>query len=191
MFCLKTLIFDNSVFDIIQSQRLLWKHELIEWKHQGNYRLTCSLHSGPNSRASPRQRNQTCTHTYIVLFFSPKMKHLHLNVTCECALLKQVVKSHSTHSYMIEVWTSRGKTRRVVRNNTVQKLEPLRASSSSQTSCTLDVAEQQTNRISCTLSLSSSPSFSRLVMTSTSACLVSQKNGDLWECFGKNKCWRG
>lgn len=40
-------------------------------------------------------------------------------------------------------------------------------------------------------SLSSSPSFSRLVVTSTNACLVSQKDGDLWECFGKNKCWEG
>lgn len=118
--------------------------------------------------ASTTQRNQTCTHTgtYIVVF-SPQMKHLHLNVTRECALLKQVVfKSHNTHRYATEELTSRGKTRRVVQNNTVHKLEPLRASPPSETSCTVAFAEQQTNHFSCTLflclHLSPSQDWSRL-----------------------------
>lgn len=57
-------------------------------------------------------------------------------------------------------------------------------------SCTLAFAEQQTDHTTWTLSSSlstSSSSLSRLVMTSTSACLVSQKDGDLWECFGDKK----
>lgn len=58
-------------------------------------------------------------------------------------------------------------------------------------SCTLAFAEQQTDHTTGTLSSSSlstsSSSLSRLVMTSTSACLVSQKDGDLWECFGDKR----
>lgn len=123
---------------------------------------------------------------YCFVFFFPQMKHLQFECyTWMCTFeTSGVVKPHCTHSYATEVWISRGKTRRVVPNNTVQKLEPLRASSL--TSCTFGLcrAAEQPHLLHA-FSSSSAPSFSRPAMTSTSACLVAPEGR--WLCKAKKK----
>lgn len=126
-------------------------------------------------------------HILFVVFFSPQMKHLHLTVTPECALLKQVVWWSLTALTATRQRCERAEEKQeewckttpckswslYMRHHLRRPPAPWPLPSSRPTAPPAH------------LSLSSSPSFSRLVMTSTSACLVSQKDGDLWECFGK------
>lgn len=139
------------------------------------------------------EKSNLYTYIYCLLCFFPKDETLTFDCyTWMCTFeTSGVVKPHSTHSYATEVWTSRGKTRRVVQNNTVQKLEPLHASSSSQTSCTLAFAEQPSNCTSCTFVF---VFVSLLLKTGHDQhqCLPRVPEGRwlvgmLWE----NKCWQG
>lgn len=189
MFCLKTVISDLAYLILFKARddcgSVNWLGENIRAVIVSHLLFTLD----PTAELQQdKEIKLVHIHTVYCYFFPPQMKHLQFECyTWMCTFeTSGVVKPHCTHSYATEVWISRGKTRRVVPNNTVQKLEPRRASSL--TSCTFGLcrAAEQPHLLHA-FSSSSSPSLSRPAMTSTSVASLPQKDGDLWGCFVKPK----
>lgn len=100
-----------------------------------------------------------------------------------------VKKTHTTRQQMCEQ-----AKKRVEGNNTVQKLAPLCASSSPVSSRFLDMLHSGPHWAAGWpgstrfFSSFSSSSFSSLAVANACTCLISQRDCDLWECFGMKRC---